>query len=127
MPGTAIRVRPAGLLSVSRYNSMRLTDPFTVQERSILFVEPVAERQTVVPPPLPQLLWAKVTGIDIKKTNTKDRLIIESLLIKFLLMESVEILLRYSGIDNHELERYSYCYFSAKALIHAYRVSQNPW
>jgi hypothetical protein len=78
---------------VSLYTSIRLTAPLTVQERSILLVDPVAERQTVVPPPLPQLLWAKVTGIDVKKTNTKDRLIIESLLIKFLLMESVKILL----------------------------------
>ncbi len=91
MAGTAILVRPAGLLSVSRYNSMRLTDPLTVQERSILLVDPVAERQTVVPPPVPQLLWAKVTGIDVKKTNKKDKLLMERLLMASLLIKSLEM------------------------------------
>ncbi|EIK45075.1 hypothetical protein O59_001749 [Cellvibrio sp. BR] len=70
---------------------MRLRDPLTVQERSILLVDPVAERQTVVPPPVPQLLWAKATGIDVKKTNKKDKLLMERLLMASLLIKSLEM------------------------------------
>jgi hypothetical protein len=68
------------LLSVSRYTSIEVMVPVTVQLNEMLLDEPVAVRQTVAPPPLPQLC-ACVMELNAEKTkntaNTKTVLVME--------------------------------------------------
>jgi len=54
-----MRLRPVGLLSVSRYTWTLLIEPETVQFSVMLLLLPAAVRQTVAPPPPAQLCaWA---------------------------------------------------------------------
>src|SRR5688572_6211650 len=50
-----MRLRPVGLLSVSRYTWTLLIAPVTVQFSATLLLLPVAVRHTVAPPPPAQL------------------------------------------------------------------------